>query len=229
MIIKRFLTLEAVLAIGLGVVFLLPAHRGLGPAGIALTLPESVGMWTGVEAPVTAAELSGLAPDTGFARRIYSDPFGDQIYVSIVLSGADMTNSIHRPERCLPAQGWTVEESQRVAVPLGGSSQLSVTKLTNVREAHLAKTHEPIQVQQLDYYWFVGSRDITPSHWTRTFIDIKDRVLHGENQRWAYVTVASNVTKNLQRFGHTEAETSSLIEQFITQLTPLFQRPPAQS
>jgi hypothetical protein len=112
---------------------------------------------------------------------------------------------------------------------MAGAPGLPVTKLTNVREARLAKTNEPVQVEQLDYYWFVGSRDTTPSHWVRTFIDIKDRVLHGENQRWAYVTVASNVTKNLQRFGHTEAETSQMIEEFIAQLTPQFQRPPASA
>ena len=39
--------------------------------------------------------------------------FGDQVLVSIVLSGHDLDNSIHRPERCLPAQGWTIVDSKR--------------------------------------------------------------------------------------------------------------------
>jgi EpsI family protein len=224
MIINRLLILQVVLALGLSSVFLVPKKAGIGPAGIALTLPADVGMWTGSDAAVSAAELQGLAPDTGFARRLYTDPFGDQIFVSIVLSGTDMANSIHRPERCLPAQGWTVEHSSVVQIPMLGAP-LAVTKLSNIREARLKNDPTPITVRQLDYYWFIGSRDVTPSTWERTYIDVKDRMLHGENQRWAYVTVSSNVTDNLQRFGKSEAETSKMVQDFIAEIVPHFQRP----
>jgi EpsI family protein len=225
MIINRLLVLQVLLVLGMGSVFLLPKKSGIGPAGIALTLPADLGMWTGSDATVSALELQGLAPDTGFARRLYTDPFGDQVYVSIVLSGGDMANSIHRPERCLPAQGWTVEHSSVVGIPMKNGPPLAVTKLSNIREARLRSSPTPITVRQLDYYWFIGSRDVTPSTWERTYIDIKDRMLHGENQRWAYVTVASTVTDNLQRFGRNEAETSKIIQDFIAQIVPQFQRP----
>jgi EpsI family protein len=226
MIINRLLILQVVLALGLGSVFLLPKKTGIGPAGIELTLPADMGIWTGSDAVVSAEELQGLAPDTGFARRLYTDPFGDQIYVSIVLSGTDMANSIHRPERCLPAQGWTVEHSNVVQIPMAHGAPLAVTKLSNIREARTKKDATPVTVRQLDYYWFIGSQDVTPSTWERTYIDVKDRLLHGQNQRWAYVTVASTVTDNLQRFGKTEAETSKMVQDFIAQIVPQFQRPP---
>ncbi len=227
MIIKRLLLLQIIVALGLSSVFLLPKKTGVGPAGIALILPVDVGIWTGTDAGVSAAELQGLAPDTGFARKLYTDPFGDQIFVSIVLSGMDMTNSIHRPERCLPAQGWTVEHSDRVRIPMGpDAAPLAVTKLSNVKEARLnAAATTPITVRQLDYYWFIGSRDVTPSHWERTFIDIKDRMLEGQDQRWAYVTVATTVTDNLRRFGKSEAESSKMVEDFISQIVPQFRKP----
>lgn len=225
MIIKRLLLLQVIVALGLSSVFLLPRKSWIGPAGIVLALPANLGRWIGADAVVSPAELEGLAPDTGFARRLYTNSAGDRIFVSIVLSGTDMTNSIHRPERCLIAQGWTVDRSERVSIPQPPGAPLLVTKLSNLHEAHLKADAAPIQVRQLDYYWFIGSTDVTPSHWERTFIDVKDRILHGENQRWAYVTVACNVTDNLMPGGRTEAETARLVEQFISEIVPKFQRP----
>ena len=146
------------------------------------------------------------------------------MYVSIVLSGTDMVNSIHRPERCLQAQGWTTEKSQRVRVPLPNAAPLEITKLTDEQDFS-TRDHKAIAVRNLNYYWFIGSRDVTASHWTRTFIDIKDRLLYGENQRWAYVTVATNITANLRPGGLDADQTAQLAEKFIAQLVPRFQKP----
>ena len=224
MITKQLVILQAALVLGLGAVFFLPTKTALGPAGIALTLPDDVGAWKGRDAAVSPKELAGLAPDTGFARRFYTDADGNELYVSIVLSGTDMANSIHRPERCLSAQGWTVERSDKVRIDLPGGAPLKVTKLSDEQELHpdAART---IALRNLDYYWFVGSHDITASHWTRTFIDVKDRILHGEAQRWAYITVATNVTDNLKPGGLNAADTARLVEGFIAQIVPRFQKP----
>ena len=226
MITNRFILLQVVLALGLGSVFLLPTKTALGPAGITLALPENVGDWKGRDAAVTPEELAGLAPDTGFARRFYRDPQGNELFVSIVLSGTDMANSIHRPERCLSAQGWTVERSDKVKIDLpAGASPLVVTKLSDEREAHPDAAHT-LAFRDLNYYWFVGEHDVTASHWKRTFIDVKDRLLHGEAQRWAYITVAATVTDNLKPTGGLDsAATARLVEGFIAQVVPQFKKP----
>ena len=226
MIIKRLFVLQALLAIGLSSVFLIPQKTTLGPAGIGMTLPDQVGRWTSKAAPVAPEELKGLAEDTKFVRRWYSNPAGDQIYVSIVLSGADMGNSIHRPERCLVAQDWSVSSSRRVKIPLpAGKPPLEVTALNvvNNHEYRADRNAAPVTLRRLNYYWFIGSQDITASHWTRTFIDIRDRLLHGDNQRWAYVTVAATVTDNLQPAGRTQEETTKIIEDFLAEIVPMFQ------
>ena len=225
MIIKRMVTLQAIVVLGLSSVFLLPPAAKTGEAGIRMELPADVGMWISKEGAITDKELQILSKDTKFARRIYTDPFGDEIMVSIVLSGEDMNNSIHRPERCLPAQGWTIEHSDFVNTPLkGGTKAMTATKLEIVREIAASPTQR-IALRNIQYYWFIGARDITASHWRRTFIDIEDRVLRGENQRWAYVTVASNVTDNIQRFGRSQADTSKMLEEFMSQLVPMLQKP----
>src|SRR5450432_2531774 len=121
---RRLLLAVVAVVIGLATVFLLPRKPGVGEAGIRLELPARIGDWEGKDMEVSAREREVLAKDTGFARKVYRNSFGDEIYVSIVLSGEDMTNSIHRPERCLPAQGWNVTSTSQVTVSLGPQKTL---------------------------------------------------------------------------------------------------------
>lgn len=223
MLAKRLLILLLILLGGLGAVFFLPKAPEHSPAGIAMKLPIWVGNWLGEDVAITQKELDVLAKDTEFARKMYRSPAGDQLYVSIVLSGDDMTTSIHRPERCLPAQGWSLLNSSERKVAVPGPALLQVTRLANARDFVDHGKH--FNLRNLTYYWFIGHDAVTPSHFSRTMIDLRDRVLHGFDQRWAYVTVAATVTEGLMRPERTEAETGAMIEQFIQNLVPKLQRP----
>jgi EpsI family protein len=220
MTISRLLILQAVLACGLGVILFIPSETKIQPCRVRMELPETLGTWTGKPAEVTKRELEGLAPDTKFCRKLYDDGFGDQVLVSIVLSGADLDNSIHRPERCLPSQGWSVESSGRLALPVAAATggQLPVTRLRDMRQEKL--NGHVVNIYNLNYYWFIGYTDITASHFRREYIDMKDRLLHGYNQRWAYVTVAATITKNLAPFGRDEPQTDRMIQKIITDVYP---------
>jgi EpsI family protein len=224
MITKRLLQVQAVLLAGFGSVFLLPHSNNTSPAGIAMTLPNVVGAWIGDDAAVTQKELDTLAKDTQFSRKIYTGPEGDQILVSIVLSGDDMANSIHRPERCLPAQGWQMRSSSSRIIQIPGGRSLGVTQLQNERTVQ-TRDKRQLTVTNLDYYWFIGYKDMTASHLTRTEIDFRDRIMYGYSQRWAYVTIAANVTKGIWRPERTEEQTSEMLDGFIQQLAPRLQRP----
>jgi len=218
---KRLAGLQVFLLGGLGSVFLVPKEIKIQPSAIELSLPEYVGNWHGVEQTVSEGERGVLGPDTQFARKAYS--LGtDQIFVSIVLSGPDMNTSIHRPERCLPAQGWTIVDSRRVTVPQpqGG---LQVTRLQNVQSVP-TNDGKRVTLRDLDYYWFVGHSDVTASHFKRTWIDIRDRVLKGQNQQWAYITVMSLITKDFKVFGRNEKQADELIQNFVRELVPQLQK-----
>ncbi len=217
---KRLVSLEACLLFGLGAVFVLPKQIEMQPAAISLDLPAQVGHWTGVDQPVSEGERAILGPDTQFARRIYKNSAGDEIYASVVLSGPDMNTSIHRPERCLPAQGWTITESKRAVLPASDGS-LNATRLHNVRNLRVG--NNSFTIHSIDYYWFVGHSDMTPSHLRRTWIDIRDRVVRGQNQQWAYVTIAATVTKGVKVAGRDESETDELIRDFIRDFVPAVQ------
>src|SRR5438477_727753 len=117
MITKRLVTLQLILVGGFSAVFLLPKDIRIQPSAVNLSLPEMVGDWKGAEQEVGGAERAILGPDTQFARKVYTMD-QDQIFVSVVLSGPDMNTSIHRPERCLPAQGWTIIQSNIASIPV---------------------------------------------------------------------------------------------------------------
>ena len=223
MSIKRLTILQAILLLGLGSVFLLPKKIEIQSAAIAMSLPSFIGDWYGADQPVLQGEKESLGPDTQFVRKLYTNSRGDQIFVSIVFSGPDMATSIHRPERCLPAQGWTVVDTRVTQIPIG-KEELRATRLHNVRSFRNGSA-PPVSVYSLDYYWFVGHDAQTPSHLQRTWIDVRDRILKGENQQWAYVTVVSTITKGLQRFGRSETETDEMIENFIRELVPQLENP----
>jgi EpsI family protein len=212
---------------GLGSVFLVPRDVAFEPAAVNSSLPEDVGDWNGTDQAITQFERDVLGRDTQFARKVYRNPRGDELFVSIVFSGPDMNTSIHRPERCLPAQGWTVADTRQVALstPAG---PLNVTRLHNMRNDR-PSSGRTITIYSLNYYWFVGHIDETASHLERTWIDIRDRLLKGRNQQWAYVTVVGVVTKDFRVFGRTEKETDDLIRAFISNLVPQIEKRPVAS
>ena len=219
MTIKRLVVLLLIIAGGLSITFILPTVGNAEPVGIKLFLPDYVGRWYGVDQQITERERQILAGDTEFARKLYTNGSGDSVFASIVLSGHDLDNSIHRPERCLPAQGLTIADSKALQIPLASGGKLQVTRLHNVREAQ-TRDGKMVPVYNLNYYWFVGYHHLTASHLQRTFLDIQDRILKGYNQRWAYITVASEVTEGRIRFGRSEKDTDAMLQEFIRGLVP---------
>ena len=228
---NRLAILLAVLLGGLSTVFLLPAQSNFQqPVGIDLELPTTVsGGWFGYDQKVSELERSVLGVGTEFSRKAYKNGRGDIIQSSVVLAGHDMNTSIHRPEWCLPAQGWTIENSSKVSIILPDRGKLVATRLKNMRFIPDKETGKPIVdkdgskviLRNLDYYWFVGYNGVTDSHTTRNLIDITDRLLRGYNQRWGFITVAATITENMQVDGLDEKETDEMILGFIQKLVPV--------
>ena len=215
---SRLALLLAVL-LAMSAVFFLPKQLQEQPSGVKLELPASIGEWSGTDMDITDRERSMLGKETEFARKSYTNGRGDELQATIVLAGHDMNTSIHRPERCLVAQGWSLADAPVVKVAVPERGTLETTRLKVVK---MVPTDDGRQFPytNLNYYWFTGCTDITASHLERTRIDIKDRLLHGYNQRWAYFTVAGTITKDMKRNGRTEEETDALIQDFIRRMVP---------
>lgn len=131
--------------------------------------------------PISFAEHHSLPADTVISRRIYSS-FGNPTYtVTVVLAGAD-PRSIHRPQQCLPAQGFTIDRQTIKTLPLSAGRNLDIM-LIDTRKGADSSTRFGF------VYWFVGPTRETPSHLVRAFWTLYDSLLRNTASRWAYVTV----------------------------------------
>lgn len=198
-------------------------------AGIVMQLPERLGEWTGVHMPITEVEQRGLPKDTEFERKLYRDAAGSEIYCSIVMAGKD-ARSIHRPETCLPAQGWEVLDGRYEEVPVDaiGSAPLRVRALKILRRSQSDGMDN--RMERLNYYWFMGKDRVTASHIQRIIWNSLDRIVHSVNHRWAYITVTAAVPRgrSAAETATNEEATRAAVRRFISRLFPEMKRPAAK-
>jgi len=195
--------LPLLLAPLLASVHLLPEAGEMAPSAVRMEIPGTLGNWSTRSIPASEEEIAILAPDTKFSKAICLSPrpgefnfesghaIPDRIDVSIVLSGHDLNNSIHRPERCMPAQGHVIGSSTDVKIDLPNGRQLNTRRLLSVQSLPTNEEHTQfVSFNCVTYYFFVGHDSITQDHIKRTLVDVKDRLVRGMDQRWAYVSAS---------------------------------------
>jgi EpsI family protein len=218
----RHLPVLALTAIGLALVYFDTGVTAAPHSGVVMSLPLSVGDYLGYPAEVTKAEKDILPPDTEFARRNYESTQGDVILCSIVLAGAER-RSIHKPQDCLPGQGWRIDDQTIVKVPLSNGRELSAMNLLLSRRAE-DRSGKPQTIRSYYLYWFVGDKITTPSHAERIFHSSWDKIFHGINHRWAYVIVTSTITEGLKPDGKNPEQTLTMLKEFMREIVPTFQK-----
>lgn len=198
--IRAFLPV-VLIGLAMSAIFMLPPFEQTDSA-IDLEFESFVGDWKANPYPPSQKEIDILDKETEFSKarcsRLRFEEVSllgpvptDVVDLSIVLSGNDLANSIHRPERCMPAQGHRALQTSSASIALPSGITVPVTRIVSKKDVEIGQTEEErrvITLNYLTYYFFVGQKKLTASHTERTLIDIKDRVLHGKAQRWAYVT-----------------------------------------
>ena len=186
----------------LGSIHFLPSAGKVAQSAVRMQLPLEKGGWDFKEQMASEAEKKTLAKDTEFSKAVCLrprpgeyDPNGedvqDRVDLSVVLSGADINNSIHRPERCMPAQGHNIISSIDRRIDLDNGRTIEVKRLQSVQRIPTNEERtEFLELNCLTYYFFIGHDRITNDHLSRTFVDMKDRLLKGMDQRWAYVSTS---------------------------------------
>jgi len=197
-----------------------PRPTAEAEAGVTLTLPEKVGAFLGSDQPISEGELALLPKDTGFAKKLYEDGAGDSINAQIVLGGAEK-RSIHRPEICLPGQGWNIKGGEVIPVKLKSGKTLQVMKLTLGRPVEVGSDQRK-ELQCEFIYWFVGKDTTTPKHWVRVAKTSLDMLLHNRLHRWAYVVISSPVLAGFKPGGKDAEQTQKMLEAFIADAVPSF-------
>lgn len=239
--VSRLWPLAALLLVGLSSIALLPDAPPIQPSRLGTDLPAKFGSWEGTKVLVSDRELSVLAEDTRFERRIYQKPFDvtrPPIEASFVYSGKDMNNSIHRPEVCLRTQGWNFVRERYVDIPgiLPDGKPFPVREIICSKTAVDPETGKPIILPggeimnhwQIIYYTFIGATQITPSHYGRTLRDVRDRITEGYDQQWAYATFATQIPGNYLAQGNDigawdpldNDQTGEYLADFMRELVP---------
>ncbi len=184
-------------------------------------LPVFLGTeWIGRRTEVTAAEHAVLPPDTGFSRRDYVNLANAQqrVFLSIVLSGRDRS-SIHRPELCVVAQGWTIRAVTEHRFSAAGRSPASFPATVLHVQRAVQTPRGAVLVPQLIVYWFVGGDTVEPTYWKRLACDAWNRVVHARADRWAYVLMQSDARDG-------DAAALNRMQVVLDQTLPVFANPP---
>jgi hypothetical protein len=174
-------------------------HQKLGRPGVFATaipgglrmkidLPERVLDFTSTNVPEPEVVLGYLPPDTSYTERLYTAPDGFQIQGTVILMGADRT-SIHKPDYCLPGQGWRIDSKSVVNVPVGGAQnyQLPIAKWIISASFQIpdgrTEKHSGIYA-----FWFVADNEQTPDFYEYLRKLTRDFLFTGVLQRWSYVS-----------------------------------------
>ncbi len=256
--IKRLIILQIVLLAGLSLVFALPRTPEMKLAALNTELPNFLTLtgWAGQKfGEPSVEEREILAKDTKFFRRDYHREVSlsdrqamtapelkglrtyanlvDVLNAGIVLSGQDLSNSIHALERCLTAQGFNIQPST-MHIKLRSGQTLAVRRLF-CEHAIPGSTRV---ARSIAYYWFVGHDYVTSNHVSRGFKDFMDRIFQGYDQHWAYITVTAQLDgglvlregedeKKAMESGNglfrrplTEQQADALVDEFIADLGP---------
>ncbi len=146
-----------------------------------IVLPEIDG-FEFQELEPSESELTVLPADTRFVKRLYTAADGRVFQVSVVIGGAGKS-SIHRPELCLPSQGYLMREARTVKA--GGTDWRFITVETG-----------PSARIGFAYTFFNQAGFKTNSHMRRIMQDVWDRSVLNRVDRWIMVTVNSSIVND---------------------------------
>ncbi len=128
------------------------------------------------------AERRQLPPDTGLSRRIYHHPDGRRFVAAVVTSGRQRT-SVHRPQMCLPGQGFVIERETTEILSRADGQPLEIRRLL------LRRPSQPEQPYYEFVYWFSGWRGETTSYLRLAAWNMADSLWHNRVRPWAYVSM----------------------------------------
>jgi hypothetical protein len=201
-----------------------PIHDEKGEvAGLeSVDLPQELPGFTSEEEVVTRIELNWLPKDTVYGRRIYKATNGFQNVASVVLMGRDRT-SIHKPQYCLAGQGWTIEKSEVISIPMAKPIKYDLKAMKLTLSRPYTQNGMTVKLRGFYVYWFVADDQLTPLHGERMWWMARDLIFKGVLQRWAYVAyLGACAPQNEETY-------FERMKDFIAESLPLFQIPPGKT
>ncbi len=220
------------MALAGGAIYQLQTRQTLGRPGVLaepqagsprwrIPLPEQVAGMTSQEVPAAEVELSALPADTSIGKRLYTATNGAPLLLQVVLMGRDRT-SIHQPQYCLTGQGWLIEQTEEVRLPVAQSPphEVPALKLT-ASKVFTTADGQRVPVRAIYVYWFVADGALTAHRSQRLRWMAEELLKTGTLQRWAYVACFAQCAPG------DEDQTFARVKEFVAEAVPEFQRSPA--
>ena len=186
----RSATIFALSALAMLFCYLTPASDSLSGPGVTATLPQSFGGYWGQFVPPSSGEVEQLI-NNGVEMSRYDYFSSTEHYArATVIVGGPEGRTIHRPEVCLPGQGWQIDGTRRISLDLGppGSSPTDATLLTLIRQSPSADG-SIISVVAYNLYWYVGHDRRAASYNEHIARSLVDSVVRNVNHRWSMVSL----------------------------------------
>jgi Protein of unknown function (DUF3485) len=163
-----------------------------GSQNLAVLLPAEVPGYKSENIPQAQIVVDMLPKDTSFGQRIYAADDGFQALANVVLMGSSRA-SIHKPQICLTAQGWKIDDAlsrvELVRLDQPFPYDLPVMRLVSTKQVEI--NGQTVTKQGVYVYWFVDAGRYTPHHAQRMLWTAGDILLTGVLDRWAYISFFS--------------------------------------
>jgi hypothetical protein len=211
-----------------------PNAADAAQAGMVLRLPENTDKYVSQLVPPSKEEEEWLPSDTGLLKRRYyprsassqQEALRRSLLASLILSGNDR-RSLHRPQVCLEAAGWTIWKKTPTTIKVEGKEPFDVMDYSIRRQDKQADGS--MKESRAHYvYWWVGKSATTSSDFRRVWITVMDNIFRNINNVWGYPSVTTFVDL---KEGATAAESEAAEEDardramdFIHLHAPMFQK-----
>jgi hypothetical protein len=193
-------------------------EEGKLAANTIIELPDYIPGYRSQPIPITREELDWLPADTTYGYRRYVGRDERWLDLRVVMMGTDRT-SIHKPEYCLPGQGFQIQHSEKGSIRIAEPHpyDLPVTRITASRIIPATADEPGREIRAVFVYWFVAEDRITADHLERMWWMARDLVRTGTLQRWAYVSCLALCLPGEEEMVYRR------IQEFLAQSVPQFQ------
>ncbi len=190
----RSATALALASVVLVICFFSPASEGLSAPGVKPVLPSGIGHYWGREIRESSKgeEEQLLSQGVEIHRSIYEAAGKPPVLATLVIGGPE-GRTLHRPEVCLPAQGWSTVGSKRISLRLKEGGSLKATLLTLLRDERLPGG-DVFSRKAFQLYWYIGHDTTAPTYNTHITQTISDNLFRNISHRWSMVSVFSQMS-----------------------------------
>lgn len=193
----------------------------ISPSGVVMQLPLSLGSLQGINQEMTAQETNGLTEGVKIERKLYISQ-DRQMLATIVLSGP-ARRALHRPDICLPGQGWSIAGKVEVPVHLSDGREITVMMMRVFRDT-LNESGRLVRLRGLNLFWYQGYGEVrTPDYYQHVFLTYFDSVFRNLNHRWALMSFFMPYSESELGTNDPIAEATAMqaLRDMIGQVTPM--------